>query len=148
LSTRTKVFVVAAALAVVVLVLARGEEPSEQMQALRDDPMASYAPTGGRLVDTESQNEGTSLGRPVLATYTRLFQLPGGSAGPLEDARSAAAAAGWELTAATAGKSVVGSKRVGSGPIELTLVLVEDPRLLPKDVKSPALSVSLRHLGR
>ena len=29
--------------------------------------MATYVPPGGTLVDTDSQNEGTTLGKPVLA---------------------------------------------------------------------------------
>ena len=71
MSTRTKILAAVAVLAVLVIVLSRGgEESSAQLQALEDDPMAAYVPPGGTFVDTETQNEGTSLGRPVSAQYT------------------------------------------------------------------------------
>ena len=147
MTTRTKLFAAAAALGVLVLALSRGDEPSERLGALRVDPMATYAPPGGDLVDTDAQNEGASLGEPVPARYTRLFQLGTGGTRALADARSAAIAAGWKRLGGPASETFVGTKRVPSGRIELTLVLVEDSRLLPDGVKPPALSVSLHHLG-
>ena len=68
MSTRTKILAAVAVLAVLVIVLTRGgEAPSAQLQALEGDPMASYVPPGGTLVDTVTQKEGTSLGKPVPA---------------------------------------------------------------------------------
>ena len=91
MSTRTKILAGVAVLAVLVIVLARGEEPSAQLQALEDDPMAAYVPPGGTLVDTDSQNEGTALGKPVSASYTRMFELGAGAAArAVEHARAAA----------------------------------------------------------
>ena len=142
MSTRTKIFAAAAALGVLVIVLARSEEPSAQLRALEADRMATYVPPGGTLVDADSQNEGFSLGKPGSARLTRLFKLSAGSSAPaLADARSTATAAGWKLA------DELGAKRVASGRLELVVVLVEDARLLPDGVQPPALSVSLRHLG-
>ena len=59
--------------------------------------MASYVPPGGTLVDTDSQNEGTSLGKPVSRlSYARMFELSAAAAAQaLDHAREAAVAAGW-----------------------------------------------------
>ena len=80
MSTRTKILAAVAVLAVVVIALSRGEEPDARLQGLKSDPMASYVPPGGTLVDSDSQNEGTSLGKPVSATYTRMFELTANAA--------------------------------------------------------------------
>ncbi|HET8953608.1 MAG TPA: hypothetical protein VFN44_24005 [Solirubrobacteraceae bacterium] len=148
MSTRTAILAAVAALAVVVVVLSRGQEPSARLQALEEDRMAAYVPPAGRLVDTESRNEGTALGRPVPARLTRLFALPSadGSAA-LADARRAAAAAGWTPNGAADAAPLIAGKRLPSGRVELTVSVLEDARLLPKDVTPPALLVSLRHLG-
>ncbi len=147
MSTRTKILAAVAALGLLVIVLARGGEPSPERQALEDDPIASYVPPGGTLVDTDSQNAGTSLGKQVDATYTRLFQLRE-SAAPqaLAHARAAAVAAGWTVTETT-GRGFLAERRVLSGRLELAVSLVEDSLLLPDDVAPPALSVSLSHLA-
>ena len=42
------------------------DEPSAQLQALQADPMAHYTPAGGELVDTDEQNEGTTLGLSLI----------------------------------------------------------------------------------
>src|SRR5207342_2890673 len=96
-STRTKILAAVAVLAVLVIVLTRGgEESSAQLQALEDDPMAAYVPPGGTLVDTVTQKEGTSLGKPVSAQYARMFELSTAAAAEaLDHAREAAVAAGW-----------------------------------------------------
>ena len=110
--------------------------------------MAAYVPPGGTLVDTETQNEGTSLGKPVSAQYTRMFELTAAdAAGALEHAREAAAAAGWTPTEKPGERGFVAEKRAASGRLELAVVEFRDALLLPKDVKPPALQVSLRHLG-
>jgi hypothetical protein len=146
-SARAKILAAVAAGGLLVLLLAQGEEPSARVEALRDDPMAGYAPPGGTLVDTESRNEGRSLGRPVPASYTRLFRLGSDPARALEEARSAATTAGWQQLGEATAVIFVGSKRVPSGRIALTLALVEDPNQLPEGVEPPVLSVALRHLG-
>jgi hypothetical protein len=148
LSTRTKILAAVAALAVLVIVLGRGGESSARLQALEADPMATYVPPGGSLVDTDSQNEGTSLGKPVSARYTRMFQLSAGKAArALEHAREAATAAGWVQVGRTDARVYAADKRVPSGRTELAVTLFRDSLLLPDDVKPPALLVSLRHLG-
>jgi hypothetical protein len=148
-STRTKILAAVAVLAVLVIVLSRGgEESSAQLRALEDDPMAAYVPPGGTLVDTDTQNEGTSLGKPVAAQYARMFELTtAAAAGALEHARAAALAAGWTLTEKPGERGFVAEKRAASGRLELAVVRFRDALLLPAGVKPPALQVSLRHLG-
>ena len=145
MSTRTKILAAVAALALLVIVLARGGEPSPQRQALEDDPMASYVPPGGTLVNTTSENEGTSAGVYTDATFTREFQLPSGRGNEaVRDARAAAKAAGWVV--GTSGAKVFdASKRVASGRVVLHVALLENPHLLPKGTKPPVLIVLLRH---
>ena len=147
MSTRAKILAAVAVLGVLVILLSQGEAPSSRVQALRDDPMAGYAPSGGTLVDTESRNEGRSLGKPVPATYTRLFRLDADPGRALEEASAAATAAGWKPLGQATGSTFVGSKSIPSGRAVLTLALVEDGNLLPEGVDPPALSVGLRHLG-
>ena len=149
MSTRTKILAAVGALAALVLLLSRGgEEPSAQVQALQEDPMATYVPDGGTLVDTESQNEGTRLGKPVSAQYTRMFELSAAAAArALEQAREAAAAAGWTPAEKPGERGFVAEKEASSGRLELAVVQFRDALLLPADVKPPALQVSLRHLG-
>ena len=116
MSTRTKILAAVAALAVLVLVLSRGgEESSAQLQALEGDPIAAYVPPGGALVDTVTQNEGTSLGKPVSAQYTRMFELTAAAAaGALEHAREAAVAAGWTVTEKSGDRGFVAAARACS----------------------------------
>ena len=149
MSTRTKILAAVAVLAVLVIVLSRGgEESSAQLRALEDDPMAAYVPPGGTLVDTETQNEGTSLGKPVAAQYARMFELAtAAAAGALEHSRAAAVAAGWTLTEKPGERGFVAEKRAASGRLELAVVRFRDALLLPAGVKPPALQISLRHLG-
>jgi hypothetical protein len=148
-STRTKILAAVAVLAVLVIVLSRGgEESGAQLKALEDDPMAAYVPPGGTLVDTDTQNEGTSLGKPVAAQYARMFELTTAAAGgALEHARAAAVAAGWTLTEKPGERGFVAEKRAASGRLELAVVRFRDALLLPAGVKPPALQISLRHLG-
>ena len=145
MSTRTKILAAVAALGLLVIVLARGggEEPSTKLQTLQDDPMATYVPPRGTLVDTDSQNEGMSLGEPVSARYSRMFELPAGTAeDALRQARAAALEAGWKeirLDDAT----FAGERVLPSGPANLTIAIFRDARILPKDVRPPALLVNL-----
>ncbi|MEO5576733.1 MAG: hypothetical protein ABIR67_02135 [Gaiellaceae bacterium] len=147
MSTRTALFVAAAAVGVLVIALARGEEPSGQQRALRDDPMATYVPQVGTLVDTDSQNEGSALGKPMFARFSRIFKLPAGSSErALRDAREAAVAAGWSEVGSN-DRVFSADKQLPTGGARLGITLLEDPRLLRDDVEPPALLVSLRHLG-
>ena len=149
MSTRTKILAAVGALAFLVIVLSRGgEESSAQLQALEADPMATYVPPGGTLVDTDTQNEGTSLGKPVSAQYTRMFELSAAAAGgALEHARRAAAAAKWTPTEKPGERGFVAEKRAASGRLELAVVQFRDALLLPAGVKPPALQITLRHRG-
>ena len=149
MSTRTKILAAVAVLAVLVIVLTRGgEESSAQLQALEGDPMAAYVPPGGTLVDTVTQKEGTSLGKPVPAQYARMFELSAAAAPEaLDHAHDAAVAAGWTRTKASGERGFVAEKRAASGRLELAVVRFRDALLLPADVKPPALQITLRHLG-
>ena len=148
MSTRTKILAAVAGLAVLVLVLSRGGEPSARLQALEADPMATYVPAGGRLVETDSQDEGRSLGKAVSASYTRMFQLPAGTGPPeLAQARDAATAADWRPAGSTDARTFVARKRLSAGRTELDVRLFVDSLLLPKGVKPPALLIRLRDLG-
>jgi hypothetical protein len=150
-STRTAILIAAAALGVVAFALSGGGGPSDRVRALRADPMATYVPPGGRLVDTDSQNEGTTFGKPVFARYTRMFEIaPGTSDRALEDARTAAAAGGWApLSAPSSAFPGVfnADKRLPSGSVQLAVTVFLDGVVLPEDVKPPALLISLRHNG-
>ena len=150
MSTRTAIFVAAAAFGVLAIALARGEEPSAQLRALKADPLAAYVPPGGTLVDTDSQNEGSALGKPVSARYTRMFEIAEGTGErALEHARSAATAAGWVVGPPSRAfpDVIVADKSLPSGRVELGVTVFRDSRVLPDDVTPPALQVSLRHLG-
>jgi hypothetical protein len=149
LSTRTKILAAVAALAVLVIALSRGGAPSPEVRQLEDDPIASYVPPGGTLVDSDSRDAGTSLGRPVPAQVTRLFQLAAGQGQrALADAGDEAEASGWTTVGTPTDRALVARKELPEGRAELTVTLVNDARLLPNDAKPPALSVSLRQLGQ
>jgi len=146
-STRTKILAAVAVLAVLVIALSRGEEPDARLQALKSDPTATYMPPGGTLVDTKSENAGTSLGKPVPASYTRMFELGADAAADaLDHARAAAVAAGWKVGQREP-RAFVAEKTLPSGRAELVVSLFRDSLLLPNDVRPPALQISLRGLG-
>ncbi len=154
MSTRTAIFVAAAALGVLAIALTRGGEPSTRLRALEADPMATYVPPGGRLVDTNSQSEGSTFGKPVFARYTRMFEIaPGTTDRALEGARAAAVSAGWVPLDVTPSISrafpnvFAADKRLPSGEVHLGVTVFLDSRVLPDDVEPPALLVSLRHNG-
>jgi len=114
--------------------------------------MAHYTPAGGELVDTDEQNEGTTLGKPVAARHARLVVLPAPNPErALEDALGAAEAAGWTVEEAQRGAlgGLVGqgSKRLSTGTARLALTLFLDATVLPDDVRPPALRISLEHLS-
>ena len=143
MNRRTAILAAAAALGVLAFALGRGEDTGGRVHALEGDPMAAYVPPGGKLVDTDSP--GSLLGKPVSATYARLFQLAGvGSATALADARAKAQTAGWTDIRSSTARAFVADKRTPSGGSQLVVKLFEDSVLLPKGVKPPALLVSLR----
>ena len=90
--------------------------------------MATYVPPGGTLVDTDSQNEGSALGKPVLARYTRLFELTQrGSERAVEDARASGESVGtWTQAAGPTRAVFVADKRAPSGRMELNITLFAD----------------------
>ena len=146
---RIAIIAVTAVIGILVFALTR-DEPSAQLQALEADRMARYVPPGGTLVDTDSQNEGSTFGKPVSARFRRMFELaPGSSGRALEHARTAATAAGWmPMPPSLAFPNVlVADKRLPTGRAHLSVTIFRDSRALPEDVDPPALLVSLRNLG-
>jgi len=145
---------VAAALAAAATVLAGcggGSDRSARLDALRDDPMAAYEPSGAELVDTEEQSEGTTtLGKPQLAKYDRLFALDGDGEAALDEALAAAKAAGWEIAGgprqSVGGVVGLGERRLATGKARLAVTLFTDDRALRDEVSPPALKISLEHL--
>ena len=128
-----------------------GDEDSAQLDALRADPMASYVPPGGELVDTEEQREGeTTLGKPQQAKLSRLFALSGDGEDALDDALAAAEDAGWNLDGepqqSVGGVVGLGSRTLETGQARIAVTLYADGSALRDDVSPPALKVSLEHL--
>lgn len=153
MSGKAIVVAAAAVLAVAAAIALRSRDaPSPQLRALQSDPMAQYVPQGGKLADTDEQNEGTTFGKPVAARYVRLFGLPSSDPeGALEDAIAAAEAAGWTVEGARRGSlgGIVGqgTKRLSTGTAHLGLTLFLDATVLRDSVRPPALRISLEHLG-
>ena len=72
---------------------------SVELDALKADPMASYEPPGGELLDTRSQGASSALGKPILARYQRRFRMPRGDPqAQLDAVLRAASEAGWDVS--------------------------------------------------
>ena len=89
-----------------------GALPDAALSELKEDPLATYEPPGGELVDTHEQKADRKnfLGMPVHAQYARVFELPAG-ADPrreIDRALAAALAAGWQLNEGSRGVSESG----------------------------------------
>jgi hypothetical protein len=124
---------------------------SAQLDALRGDPMASYEPPGGELVDTEEQSEGkTTLGKPQLAKVSRLFALSGDGEAALDDAVAAAEDAGWTFAGdpeqSVGGVVGLGTRSLPTGKARIAVTLYTDDSALRDDVSPPALKIALEHL--
>jgi hypothetical protein len=153
MSRQAIVIAVAAALVAAATVLAGcgGSDDSAQLDALRGDPMASYEPPGGELVDSEEQSEGkTTLGKPQQAKLSRLFALSGDGEDALDDALAAAEDAGWtfdgEPQESVGGVVGLGSRSLETGRARIAVTLYTDGTALRDDVSPPALKISLEHL--
>jgi hypothetical protein len=154
------VLVVLGALALVVVLAGPrlvGALPDAALRELKDDPLATYEPPRGELVDTREQKADREnfLGKPVFAQFTRVFELPAG-ANPrreVDRALAAALAAGWQLNEGSRGVSESGgSLAVGLDKLlptgetmsaNLTLYTHESS-YLPSNVTPPALRISLK----
>ena len=103
---------VVGALALVVVLVGAwllGPLPDAALRELKEDPLAAYEPPRGELVDTREQKADREniLGMPVLAEFTRVFELPAGASPRREIDRALAAAlpAGWQLNEGSRGVS-------------------------------------------
>ena len=152
--------VVIGALALVVVLAGPrlvGALPDAALSELKADPLATYAPPGGELVDTFEQkaDRETFLGKPVFAQFARVFELPAG-ADPrreIDRALAAALAAGWQLEAGSRGVSeslgtllVALDKPLPNGETKSLSVNVytRGSKYLPSNVRPPALRISLK----
>jgi hypothetical protein len=144
----------AAALAAAAAGCGGGEDGgSAKLDALRGDPMASFEPPRGELVDTDEQEEGEStLGKPLLARHARLFTVPPASSREaLDEAVAAAEGAGWafesEPQESLGSLVALAEKQLETGRARLALTLFLDGRALRDGVEPPALDVELEHLS-
>ena len=89
----------------------------------------------------------SASGQPIAVLRDLEFELPPGTAEEaLGHARAAALAAGWAHVASEAGVFAA-DKTLATGGGHLGITVFRDARILPKDVRPPALQVNLRHRG-
>jgi hypothetical protein len=151
--------VLGALVLVAVLVGSRlvGSLPDAALRELKDDPLATYQPPGGELVDTREQKADRKnfLGMPVHAQYARVFELPAGGdpRTEIDRALATALAAGWQLNEGSRGVSesggslVVGlDKLLPDGQTKSLSIIgyTDESNYLPTDVRPPALRISLK----
>ena len=135
-----------------------GALPDAALSELKEDPLATYEPPGGELVDTHEQKADRKnfLGMPVHAQYARIFELPAG-ADPrreIDRALAAALAAGWQLNEGSRGvsESLGGTLAVGLDKLHpdgqtksLSIIgYTDESSYLPTNVRPPALRISLK----
>lgn len=129
----------------------RSEGGDPALTALHSDPMATWQPAGSQLVDTVSQRQGRTLGKPVPAMLLRVFALDehAGTDAVLSAAADAAVAAGWQQQVAptdvVAGRSTQFTRRLGDAQARLTVTVVTNPQRAPSQAGVPALLVELTH---
>ena len=152
--------VVLGALALVVVLVGAwllGPLPDAALRELKEDPLATYEPPGGELVDTHEQKADREnfLGKPVFAQYTRVFELPAGAdpRSEIDRALAAALAAGWQLDEGSRGVSeslgsltVALDKPLPTGETKSLSVIAytHESSYLPTNVRPPALRISLK----
>jgi hypothetical protein len=127
-----------------------GGGESANLRALKNDPIARYEPPGGRLVDSDEQDEGSTLGKPVYAEYRRMFELRRGDPErQFEHAVDAAVAAGWVMLDAEpfhvdGAMAQSGNKRLPTGRASIAITVFPDG---PPSGESrvPTLLLRLRH---
>jgi hypothetical protein len=113
-----------------------GGDGDAGLRALRDDPMATYVPPGGRLVQEDAsgaEDGGGLLGKPAEATLRRTFAV-GDADAALEAAAGAARDAGWSLEAPLPGLGVAGRKPGMTVSVSL-----------PPGAEAPRITVALTH---
>jgi len=127
---------------------------SADLRALKDDPLARYEPPGGRLIHSNERSEGSTFGKPYVAEYSRMFELPPGDREEqLQHAVDAAVAAGWTLVGGGPhphrfmGELIeIADKQLPNGGAHLSLTVF--PNGPPSEwTDKPAIYIHLRHRG-
>jgi len=97
------------------------------LQALRDEPIASAAIPGGVQGELRESNSGTALGKPLRARLTRTFVAADdvGLDELLTNARDVAEQLGWEFEEASNG-FYFSEKSVEAGTVELDIITQDD----------------------
>jgi len=104
------------------LLLLFGCANGTEMQTLRNDPISSLELPDAEVVQHSESNGGSSLGKPVAATITRVYAPTSGTRDELiEVARRKLEDLGWELTQPAPGMGYTATKSVGSNRINLNL---------------------------
>lgn len=74
------------------------QRPGPDLEALREDPLASWVPAGATLERGHEARSGTTLGKPRYARVTRVFTLEDREPDAvLDEARAVASNAGWRI---------------------------------------------------
>jgi hypothetical protein len=152
-SRRRIVLLAVGATAVTAVLLQGCGGASEKVSALKGDPMATYVPAGAHVVESRGDNEHSTFGARVDASYRRLLELPRGDPErQLRQAVAAAAAAGWKIADGEPFRlqgslSQGGRKRLATGDVaELDITVF--PNGTPNgDVSGPAMLVRLGNVS-
>jgi hypothetical protein len=104
------------------------------------------------LIESRGANEHSTLGKPIYASYRRLFELPPGDPErQLRRAVDAASAAGWAITETEPFRlgdhlSMGGRKRLATGNAQMGITVF--PTGTPSDeTHRPAMQILMNHYG-
>ena len=138
-----------AAAFVLLMVNGCGPGSDPKLEALKDDPMARYAPAEGQLRDTRTGTEHTTLGKPVAAEYVRLFSLPQGDPeSQLQAVVDAATDVGWTVNGDPVFRfedtlTKAATKRLSTGQARLSVTVFTNGT--PSGVPGVVLMIHLEH---
>jgi hypothetical protein len=116
---------------------------TRKLASLEADPLAVLTFPGGELVSQLSQDEHTSLGKPIVAQLRRVFAFRSTTGARAAQAKALAAAreAGWRMnvTSHPLPSWLYGSKGLATGPATLIIHRFEQDGM-------QKMSVSLEHV--
>jgi hypothetical protein len=132
---------------VLALSLSKGDDTPPHLEALRDDPLADYAPDRGTLIIKDAWSEPEDDGTPY-AEYARVYEIPDGSAADeLRRAEQAARAGGWRMEREDDSR-FTGKKRLKTGLAGVRIDVETDATHMAAGIEPPTLSISLHYLSR